>query len=70
MTITTQRSSKPLKAQLVVAAFLFFFAGLSWFLPYGGPYDDGPGISWSATLMIISGTWYVSVKILIWWNHG
>ena len=70
MTITTQRTSKPLKAQLVISAYLFWFALLSWFLPYGGALDDTEGISWSATAMIIGGVWYVITKIMIWWNHG
>ena len=40
-TVTTQRTSKSFKAQLVTSDFLFFFSGLSWFLPYGGAYEDG-----------------------------
>ena len=35
-TITTQRTSKLLKAQLAISMFLMLFGGFSWFLPEGG----------------------------------
>ena len=69
MTVTTERTSKPLKAQLFLSAGLFWFALLSWFLPYGGALDDSDGISWSAAAMMIGGVWYVITKVLIWWHH-
>jgi len=68
-TITTQRTSKPLKAQLFLSAWLFWFALVSWFLPYGGAYGESEGWSWSATAIMIGGVWYFITKILIWWNH-
>jgi hypothetical protein len=68
-TVTTQRTSKPLKAQLFLSVSLFWFGLLSWFLPYGGVLDATEGLSWSATVMIIGGVWYVVTKIQVWWNH-
>jgi len=68
-TITTQRTSKTLKAQLALSMFLMIFGGFSWFLPYGGAPDDNEGLSWPATMMIIGGIWYVGTKIAIWWQH-
>jgi hypothetical protein len=68
-TITTQRTSKVLKAQLAFSMFLMLFAGLSWFLPYGGALDDSEGLSWSATMVIVGFVWFVKVKIAIWWMH-
>jgi hypothetical protein len=66
--VTTQRTSKPLKAQLAISAFLFGFGLLSWFLPYGHS-SEILGISWAAAMMVIGGTWYVITKIMIWWQH-
>ena len=68
-TITTQRTSKTLKAQLAISMFLMIFGGFSWFLPYGGSLDDTEGLSWSAAMVIIGGVWYVVTKVMIWWNH-
>jgi hypothetical protein len=67
--ITTQRTSKALKAQLFISAFLFWFGLLSWFLPYGGALDSTAGLPWSVTAMIIGGVWYMITKVLIWWHH-
>ena len=67
--VTTQRTSKTLKIQLLISAFLFWFGLLSWFLPYGGALDNTKGLPWSATMMIIGGVWYVITKIGIWWQH-
>ena len=69
MTITIQRTSKTLKAQLFLSTFLFWFGLLSWFLPYGGALDSSSGISWSAAAVIAGGIWFMITKILIWWNH-
>jgi len=69
MTITTQRTSKVLKAQLFISLFLMIFGGFSWFLPYGDALDDTEGLSWSATLLILGAVWYVVTKIGIWWQH-
>ena len=41
--VTTQRTSKTLKIQLLISAFLFWFGLLSWFLPYGGALDNTKG---------------------------
>ena len=68
LNVTTQRTSKPLKAQLLISGMLFWFGLLSWFLPYGHSMDIG-GLSWAATLMIIGGAWYVITKMMIWWQH-
>jgi hypothetical protein len=68
-TVTTQRTSKTLKAQLAISMFLMIFGGFSWFVPYGGAFDGTEGLSWSATLMIVGGVWYVITKALVWWNH-
>jgi hypothetical protein len=68
-TITTQRTSKVLKAQLALSMFLMIFGLFSWFLPYGGALDDSDGISWSAATVILGGVWYVVTKIGIWWQH-
>ena len=68
-TISTQRTSKPLKAQLFISLFLIMFGLLSWFLPYGGALDETEGLPWSVTAMIIGGVWYMITKVLIWWNH-
>jgi len=69
-TITTQRTSKPLKAQLLLSVCLFWFGLLSWFLPYGGALDTSEGLSWSSAVMIVGGAWYVITKVMIWWEHG
>ena len=69
-TITTQRTSKPLKAQLLISVFLFWFGLLSWFLPYGGALESTEGLSWSATAMILGGIWHVITKVMIWWEHS
>ncbi len=68
-TITIQRTSKTLKAQLAISMFLVWFSGMSWFLPYGGALDDSNGLSWSATMVVIGGVWHVITKIAIWWQH-
>lgn len=64
-----ERTSKTLKAQLMLSASLFWFALLSWFLPYGHSSDMG-GIAWSTVMMIGGATWYVVTKVLIWWKHA
>ena len=69
MTITTQRTSKALKAQLAISMFLMIFGGFSWFLPYGGALDDTERLPWSVTAMIVGGICYVGTKIAIWWQH-
>lgn len=66
--ITTQRTSKPLKAHLALSGFLFWFALLSWFLPYGH-YMDVAGMSWSGCAVVIGAISYIATKMLIWWNH-
>ena len=68
-TVTTQRTSKVLKAQLVLSTFLCWFGLLSWFLPYGGTVDGSEGVSWPATMMIAGAVWYVVTRIGIWWQH-
>jgi hypothetical protein len=70
MNVTIQRTSKPLKAQLFLSTFFFWFGLLSWFLPYGGALDASEGLSWSVTVMLIGGAWYVVTKVLIWWHHA
>jgi hypothetical protein len=69
MATTTQRTSKPLKAQLLISSFLFWFSLLSFFLPYGGALDTTEGLPWSVTAMIIGAVWYMITKVLIWWHH-
>lgn len=69
MTVTTQRTSKVLKAQLAISMFLMIFGGFSWFLPYGGAFDDTEGLSWSAAAVIIGGVWNIFVRLAVWWNH-
>lgn len=68
-TVTTQRTSKTLKAQLAISMFLMIFGGFSWFMPYGGAFDGSEGLSWSATMVILGGVWYVVTRIGIWWGH-
>lgn len=68
-TVTTQRTSKLLKAQLAASMFLFWFGGFSWFFSDSGALDNSDGISWSAAMLIIGGIWYVITKIGIWWHH-
>jgi hypothetical protein len=67
--ITTQRTSKPLKAQLLISTFLFWFGLLSYFLPHGHT-SEVLGLPWSAVVMIIGGTWYMITKVMVWWQHG
>ena len=67
--VTIQRTSKTLKAQLFLSISLFWFALLSWFLPYGHSTEIG-GMSWSAAMMLGGATWYVVTKVLIWWEHS
>ena len=67
--VTTQSTSKPLKAQLFLSVSLFWFGLLSWFLPHGHS-SDVLGISWAAALAILGGVWYVGTKVMIWWEHG
>ena len=57
--VTTQRTSKSLKAQLLISTCLFWFGLLSCFLPYGGALDATEGLSWSETVIVIGGFWYV-----------
>ena len=68
-TVTTQRTSKPLKAQLFLSSTLFWFALLSWFLPYGHSTDIA-GLSWAAFAMIAGAVWYTAIKLAVWWHHG
>ena len=68
-TITTQRTSKPLKAQLFISVSLFWFGLLSWFLPYGHS-SEVLGISWAAAMVFLGGAWYVGTKVMIWWEHA
>jgi len=68
-TVTTQLTSKTLKAQLAISMFLFWFGGISWFFSDSGALDNSDGISWSAAMMIIGGIWYVITKLMIWWQH-
>lgn len=68
-TVTTQRTSKTLKAQLAISMFLMIFGGFSLFLPYDGALDDTDGLSWPITMTIIGGIWYVITKLMIWWQH-
>ena len=68
-TITTQRTSKPLKAQLFLSVSLFWFGLLSWLLPHGHT-SEVLGISWAAAMMILGGVYYFGVKVMIWWGHG
>jgi hypothetical protein len=67
--ITTQRTSKPLKAQLFLSVSLFWFGLLSWFLPHGHT-SEVLGISWAATATIAGGAWYVVINVCVWWEHG
>jgi hypothetical protein len=69
MPVSIERTSKPLKAQLFLSAFLFWFGLLSWFLPYGHS-SEVLGITWAAAVMILGGVWYVITKVMIWWGHG
>lgn len=68
-TITLQRTSKKLKAQLFLSAAIFWFALLSWFLPYGGALESKEGFPWSSIVMFFGAVWYFMTKFLIWWNH-
>jgi hypothetical protein len=69
-TITAQRTSKKLKAQLFISAFVFWFGLLSWFLPYGGTHGSTSGVSWSASVILVGGIWYSLTRLMIWWEHG
>lgn len=69
-TVTTQRTRKTLKAQLAISIFLMIYGGFSWFLPYGGALDGSEGMSWSATMVIVGGVWYVVTKMMVWWEPG
>lgn len=69
MTTTIQRTSKPLKLQLVISAWIFWFALFFWFLQFGQPGENG-GISWPAVATVIGGIWYVVTKVHIWWQHA
>lgn len=68
-TVTTQRTSKTLKAQLFISMFLMIYGGFSWFLPYGGTLDGSEGLSWPAAVVIVGAVWYVITRIGIWWQH-
>lgn len=59
MTMTTERTSKTLKAQLAISSYLMLFGGFSWFMPYGGAFDGSERLSWPATMMIVGelGMW-------------
>ena len=69
-TVTTQRTSKALKAQLAISMFLMIYGGFSWFMPYGGAIDGREGLSWSAAMVIAGAVWYVVTRIGIWWDHA
>jgi hypothetical protein len=68
-TVTTQHTSKPLKAQLLISVSLFWFGLLSWFLPHGHS-SEVLGISWATAATILGGVWYVRTKGMLWWEHG
>ena len=68
-TVITQRTSKPLKAQLLISAMLFWFGLLSWFLPHGQT-PEIAGLPWSSAAAITGAVWYVITKMVIWWEHG
>lgn len=68
MTITLEKTSKPLKAQLFLSLFTIAFGALSWFLPYGHSADLAE-ISWSAAVTFAGAVWYVVTRVLIWWQH-
>ena len=68
-TVTTQRTSKALKAQLAISIFLMIFGGFSWFMPYGGAFDGSGRLPWTATMVIVGGVCYVITRIGIWWQH-
>lgn len=57
--ITTQRTSKPLKLQLVLSAWLFWFGIIPLFI-YGEFY------LWA---VVIGGAWYMIIRVLVWWHH-
>lgn len=65
---TTQRTSKPLKAQLFLSLFLILFGGMSWFLPYGHSTEIA-GMSWTAFAVLAGAVWYVITKLFAWWHH-
>ena len=67
-TVTTQQTSKRLKIQLLISAFLCCFGILNWFLPYGHSMELG-GVSWAAGMGILGAIWYVIIKVMIWWQH-
>ncbi len=58
-TVTTQRTSKVLKVQLVISVFLFWYGPVLFFI--------SGQINFST--MVIGGVWYVIIKLLIWWQH-
>jgi hypothetical protein len=68
-TITTQRTSKPIKVSLFLSVSLFWFGLLSWFLPHGHT-SEVLGISWAAAATIAGGVWYGGTKVCVWWQHG
>jgi hypothetical protein len=58
-TVTTQRTSKALKVQLVLATWLFWLGILPIFF-FGTLY------LWA---IVIGGVWYMIISVLIWWHH-
>ncbi|TXS90799.1 hypothetical protein FV139_17650 [Parahaliea maris] len=65
-TITTERTSKPLKLHLALSIFLACFAGLGVFTFQD---RDGSIADWTVYLFLAAFTWYVITKVRIWWNH-
>jgi len=63
---TIQETSKKLKTQIAISAFMFWGGLLLFFLSVG----KSPGWSIFLMLIIISGSFlYIGTKIQVWWHH-
>lgn len=62
--VTTELTSKNLKSQILISAFLFW-GGLVW----GIATADSEASGFAGLAMFIGLIWYIITKINIWWNH-
>ena len=66
-TTLTERTSKPLKLQLLLSLVAILFGGLGFFI-----YENSEGsfARWTIYLVAIGAIWYIVTKLRIWWNHA
>ncbi len=62
--VTTQATSKALKAQQAIASALFL-VGL--FIMFAG--KGGDGATFGAVVMVAGIAWYIAARTRIWWHH-